>query len=54
MCCSWWWIQEGHELTADDVGETVSIGTSELTLLNITENEAEVSGPYIGDDILEG
>lgn len=46
--------QEGHELTAEDVGETISVGASEFTLLNITGNEAELSGPYAGGDVLEG
>lgn len=48
------WTQEGHELTEGDIGETISVGTSELTLLNITGNEAEISEPYVGDDVLEG
>lgn len=46
--------QEGHELTVEDIGEIISVGTSELTLLNITGNEAEISEPYVGDDVLEG
>lgn len=52
MCVGW--AQEGHELTVDDVGETISVGTSELTLLNITGNEVEISEPYVDDDVLEG
>lgn len=47
-------LQEGHELTTDDIGETVTVGSFELTLVNITGNEAEISAPYVGDDVLEG
>lgn len=46
--------QEGHELTAEDVGETISVGASEFTLLSIIGNEAELSGLYVGGDVLEG
>lgn len=46
--------QEGHELTEEDVGETISVGTSEVTLLSVDGNEANVSEPYTGDDVLEG
>lgn len=38
----------------EDIGETVSIGPAERTLLNLTDDEAEISAPYIGDDVLEG
>ncbi len=48
------WTQEGHELTAEDVGETISVGTSEVTLIDISGNEANISEPYTGDDVLEG
>ncbi|CAM9114790.1 unnamed protein product [Hapterophycus canaliculatus] len=47
-------LEEGHELTANDIGEEISVGSSQVTLLNVTENEAEISEPYVGEDVLEG
>lgn len=52
-----WYVgctQEGHELEEEDIGETISVGGSEFTLLSIIENKAELSGPYVGADVLEG
>ena len=46
--------KEGHELTADDIGDTISIGSTEVTLLNVTGNEIEISKPYVGGNVLEG
>ncbi|CAM9804617.1 unnamed protein product, partial [Scytosiphon promiscuus] len=47
-------LEEGHELTVEDIGEEISVGSSQATLLNVTENEVEISEPYAGEDILEG
>ena len=46
--------KEGHELTGDDIGDTISVGSTEVTLLNVTGNEIELSEPYVGGDVLEG
>lgn len=46
--------QEGHELTVNDIGEEISVGSSQMILLNITENEVEISEPFVGEDVLEG
>ncbi|CAM9289872.1 unnamed protein product, partial [Sphacelaria rigidula] len=47
-------LEVGHELTANDIGDTMSVGSAEVTLVNITDNNAEISAPYSGDDVSEG
>lgn len=46
--------QEGHDFTVDDIGEAISVGSTELTLLNVIGNEVDISAPYLGEDVLEG
>lgn len=46
--------KEGHELSADDIGDTISVGSTEVTLVNVTGNEIEISEAYGGGDVLEG
>ncbi|CAN0038309.1 unnamed protein product, partial [Choristocarpus tenellus] len=46
--------QEGHGLTRGDIGRTFRVGSVEQTLLNITDNEVNMSVPYWGEAVLEG